>query len=54
MALITALRSAAHKRAQYNATIRAIRSLPTDLAIEDLGIFPGDAERIAHETVYGR
>ncbi|MFZ7089828.1 hypothetical protein [Primorskyibacter sp. 2E233] len=40
------------KRAQYNRTVHEIRNMPQDVA-QDLGIFPGDARRIAHEAVYG-
>jgi len=53
MTLINSLRSALAKRAAYNSTRREIANLPTELAIEDLGIYPGDANRIAAQAVYG-
>ncbi|MCU4654989.1 hypothetical protein N8I71_19285 [Roseibacterium sp. SDUM158016] len=51
--IITYLRSAAEKRAAYNRTVAEIARLNRDLAIEDLGIYPGDAELIARKAVYG-
>ncbi len=41
------------KRAQYAQTVRALRNLPVDTAL-DLDIYPGDAERLARRAVYGR
>lgn len=41
------------KRATYHRTVRELRSLPLDTAL-DLDIFPGDAEKIARRAVYGR
>ena len=52
MSIITRLRSAAIKRAAYNRTRNEIRTMPRDVAI-DLGLFREDADRIAHEAVYG-
>ena len=49
MSLLTDLK----KRAAYSRTVRELRSLPLDTAL-DLGIYPGDAKRIAHRAVYGR
>ena len=40
------------KRAQYHRTVRELRSLPLDTAL-DLNIYQGDATRIAHRAVYG-
>lgn len=40
------------KRAAYHRTVRELRRLPLDVAL-DLDIFPGDAEAIAHRAVYG-
>lgn len=54
MAFFDTLRTAAKKRAAYNRTVAEISAMDTRLAIEDLGIFPGDAHRIAMRTVYGR
>lgn len=53
MTLITDLRNRLAKRAAYARTRRAIANLPTDLAVEDLGIYPGDAAKIATRAVYG-
>ncbi len=53
MTLITTLRAALEKRAAYNRTRREIANIPVELAIEDLGIYPGDAHRIATRAVYG-
>lgn len=50
---IQSIREAIAKRALYNRTIREIESLPTELAVEDLGIFPTDAKQIARAAVYG-
>jgi len=54
MTFYTSIRSALHKRALYNRTRRELQSLPTSLAVEDLGIYPGDAHSIARQAVYGR
>lgn len=51
--ILARMRESARKRALYNATVAEIAALPTDLAVEDLGIWPGDAERIARRAVYG-
>lgn len=52
--IITRIRDAAAKRAAYNATVAEISNLPLGLAVEDLAIYPGDADKIAHKAVYGR
>ena len=41
------------KRAAYNRTVRELKNMPLDVAL-DLGIYKGDAEKIAHRAVYGR
>lgn len=41
------------KRRQYNRTVRELRRLPLDLAL-DLDIYPGDAEKLAKRAVYGK
>ena len=41
------------KRAMYARTVRELRNLPTDTAL-DLDIYPGDAKRLAQRAVYGR
>jgi uncharacterized protein YjiS (DUF1127 family) len=51
--LIDRIRAAAARRAAYNATVAELSALPTSLAIEDLGIYPGDARQIARRAVYG-
>jgi len=53
MTAIESIREAIAKRARYNRTIREIEALPTDLAVEDLGIYPADAKTIARAAVYG-
>ncbi len=54
MAFFSNLRLAAKKRADYNRTVAEISGLPVELAVEDLGIYPSDAHKIALRTVYGR
>ena len=49
---LTHLRDAARKRAAYRRTLHELRGVPSHLA-EDLGIYPGDAKRLAREAVYG-
>jgi len=53
MSLMTTLRGRLAKRAAYNRTRRALANLPAELAIEDLGLYPGDATKIATKAVYG-
>jgi hypothetical protein len=50
---MSSLRNRLEKRAAYHRTVREIRSMPLDVAL-DLNIYQGDAERIATEAVYGR
>jgi uncharacterized protein YjiS (DUF1127 family) len=47
------LKTAAANYARYRQTRDEIANLPLDVAL-DLGIYPGDAERIAREAVYGK
>ena len=54
MTMMTTLRDRFAKRAAYNRTRDAIASLPVELAVEDLGIFPEDADKIAKKAVYQR
>lgn len=54
MAFFANLRTAAQKRAEYNRTVVEIAGLPVERAVEDLGIYPGDAHKIALRSVYGR
>jgi hypothetical protein len=51
--MIAKLRQTLRDRAAYRKTVREIRSLPIDIAL-DLDIYPGDAEPIARQAVYGR
>ena len=50
---IERLQSAARSHARYRRTRDEIARMPTDIAL-DLNIYPGDAERLAREAVYGR
>lgn len=50
--ILDQIRSAAARRAAYVRTVRELRALPLDTAL-DLDIYPGDAERIARHAVYG-
>lgn len=52
-AVFDMFKSAATNYARYRQTRDEIANLPLDVAL-DLGIYPGDAERIAREAVYGR
>ncbi len=51
--IFSQLQAAAAKRAAYNRTVAELSAVPTRLAIEDLGFFPGDAHVIAKRAVYG-
>ncbi len=51
--LITTIRRRAEKRAAYNDTVRQLKRMSIDTAL-DLDIYHGDIERIAHSAVYGR
>ncbi len=53
MTAFTSLREAIAKRALYHRTVRELENLPTELAIEDLGLNPCDARSIARTAVYG-
>ncbi|GKY87962.1 hypothetical protein [Sinisalibacter aestuarii] len=54
MAAIETIRDAIAKRALYHRTVREIEALPTELAIEDMGLNPYDAKAIARAAVYGQ
>jgi uncharacterized protein YjiS (DUF1127 family) len=47
------LKTAAANYSLYRQTRNEIANLPADIAL-DLGIYPGDADRIAREAVYGK
>jgi hypothetical protein len=49
---LNTIRASAVTYARYRKTRDEIASLPLDVAL-DLDIFPGDADRIAREAVYG-
>jgi uncharacterized protein YjiS (DUF1127 family) len=51
--IIAQIRKAAAKRAAYNRTVAELSAMPVDLAVEDLGFYPGDAQKIARKAVYG-
>ena len=51
--LMSSMRDRLEKRAAYHRTVRELRSMPLDVAL-DLDIYPGDAEKIAAQAVYGR
>ena len=51
-ALFSTLRDTFEKRARYHRTVAELRALPLDIAL-DLDIYPGDAERLAAQAVYG-
>ncbi|EEW25792.1 hypothetical protein [Rhodobacter ferrooxidans] len=51
--VIEKLQTAARNRARYLHTRNEIARLPLDVAL-DLGIYTGDAHRIAWQAVYGR
>jgi uncharacterized protein YjiS (DUF1127 family) len=51
--VIDMLKTAARNYALYRHTRDEIANMPLDVAL-DLGIFRGDAERIAHDAVYGK
>lgn len=52
MTMMKTLRNRLAKRAAYNRTRDAIASLPVERAVEDLGLFPADADQIALRAVY--
>ena len=53
MTMLSNIRDRLAKRAAYNQTRFEIANMPTERAIEDLGIFPSDADKIASRAVYG-
>jgi hypothetical protein len=53
MRVIEMFKDAVEKRAMYVKTRNEIAQLPLDVAL-DLDIFPGDADRIAYDAVYGK
>ncbi len=51
--LTNRIRAAAGRYAQYRRIVNEIEGMSAREA-NDLGIYPTDARRIAHEAVYGR
>ncbi|WP_299679396.1 hypothetical protein [uncultured Roseobacter sp.] len=51
--IITRLKTAAAKRAEFHRTYHELRHMPRETAI-DLGMFPEDAYHVAYTHVYGR
>ena len=51
--LIENLKKPSQQRALYVTTRDEIARLPLDIAL-DLDLYPGDADRIARDAVYGR
>lgn len=51
--LYDSLKTRLERRAQYRRTLRELRSMPLDVAL-DLDIDQGDAQRIAARAVYGQ
>lgn len=47
------LKTAARKRAEFNRTYTELSAMSRETAL-DLGLFPEDAYKTAHATVYGR
>jgi len=52
MALLQKLRTAAERRRAYRHTVAELRAMPLDVQL-DLGLYAGDADRIARRAVYG-
>lgn len=50
--IITQIREAARKRAEYRQTVAELARIDIDTAL-DLDIYHGDIERIARQAVYG-
>jgi uncharacterized protein YjiS (DUF1127 family) len=53
ISVIDLLKTAARNYALYRHTRNEITNMPADVAL-DLGIYRGDADRIAREAVYGK
>lgn len=53
MSVYHLLRQSARTYAAYRKTRDEIANLPLDVAL-DLDLYPGDADRIARQAVYGR
>ena len=52
MSIVTTVRGALTKRRLYNRTVRELRSMPLDVAL-DLDLSRSDAKRTARQAVYG-
>ncbi|AKS46242.1 hypothetical protein SAMN05444287_1351 [Octadecabacter temperatus] len=53
MTLMNTLRDRLTKRAAFKRTQFELANLPVEFAINDLGICPADAKKIAAKAVYG-
>ncbi len=53
LTVIEKLKTAAQEQARYRRTRDEIARMPLDVAL-DLGIYPGDADKIAREAVWGK
>lgn len=51
--IVSKIRTTLHAKAAYRRTVREIRNMPVDTAL-DLDMYRGDAKRIARKAVYGR
>ena len=52
MSFVTTVRGALDKRRQYHRTVRALRTMPLDVAL-DLDLARSDAKSTARQAVYG-
>jgi uncharacterized protein YjiS (DUF1127 family) len=53
LTVIEKLMAAARNQARYRRTRDEIARMPLDIAL-DLGIYPGDAHKIASQAVWGK
>lgn len=53
MTVLSHLRHAVDRYLAYRRTRRDLAAVPAEIALEDLGYWPGDADRIARAAVYG-
>ncbi len=51
--ILTQIQDSLRKRAAYRRTVRELRDMPLDTAI-DLDFWHEDAEKLAERAVYGR
>ena len=53
MTLLSHLRNALALRRAYRRTVWELRGVAAGPLAEDVGVYPGDAKRLAREAVYG-